>query len=63
MTWFPPDHPAWKLAQGALTLACLVVVVWHLHAHQGNTDSTDIVGGGLALKFAGELVSWKKRDS
>lgn len=66
MTWPPADHPVWKLAQGALSLLGLVVVVWHLHA--GHTtgerpDSFDVVGGGLALKFAGEVVSWKKRDS
>lgn len=64
MTWPPADHPVWKLAQGAISLVGLVIIVWHLHTHDHpGVDSTDVVGGGLAVKFAGEIISWKKRDT
>jgi hypothetical protein len=55
----PVDHPGWKVAQTALAVAGIVVIVLHRDAHVTTTpDVTDVVGiGGLSL--AGKLL-WQQ---
>lgn len=51
----PTDHPLWKVAQGALAVAGLTILVWHgmggEHAGLDAADGAGALGVGLAGKL------------
>lgn len=51
----PADHPLWKIAQGALAVAGLTILVWHgVGGEHAGLDAAD-GAGAIGLGVAGKL--------
>lgn len=66
MTLPPADHPIWKLLQGLVSLAGLLILVTHGidGGHTGGPDLED-AAGGLGVLTATRLgwLAWRAKSS